>query len=75
MKKWVTEIRAIDPSDGKLKSWQGPHVDANTKEEGEEWCRKNAGYLSILGEFVGEIDWDDVKCKASRWRVLPQLLK
>lgn len=26
MKLWVTEIRAIDPIDGEIKTWAGPNV-------------------------------------------------
>ena len=55
MKLWVTEIRAIEPHTGELLTWGGEYVQAPTLELAREWCRKNKGYLNIIGELVAEI--------------------
>ena len=68
MKRWVTEIRAIDPVDGELKTWGGPNVPGLTFGMAEQYCRENLGYCRVIGELVSEIpckpgthepDWDN----------------
>lgn len=59
---WATQLKAIDPTDGELKSWVGPPISANTIEEAKEYCQQNElGYLEIIGqlELVEEIPYDD----------------
>jgi hypothetical protein len=59
MKKWCTELRAIDPKDGELKTWCGPIVEGLTQGLAEKWCQENGlGYLKIAGELVAEVDWE-----------------
>lgn len=56
IKLWVTEIRAIDPRDGQLKAWGGPHVPGRTIEEAREYCENNSlGYCEVVGELLSEI--------------------
>lgn len=56
---WVTELKAIDPNDGELKTWMGDYVEAPTWELAQEWCDKNKGYLTVVGELVVEILCDE----------------
>lgn len=58
--KWVTEIDAIDPVDGKMKKWHGPVVPGNTEAEAKEYCESHGlGYCSVSGEFVEESEWEE----------------
>lgn len=58
MKLWVTEIRAIDPNDGELKTWAGPHVPGITWRFAEEYCQNHGlGYCKVIGELVAEIEY------------------
>lgn len=56
MPKFTTEIKAIDPLDGELKTYSGQHVEAPSWGLAEQWCRENAGYLKVNGELVAEVD-------------------
>lgn len=68
MKQWVTSIKAIDPQDGQMKLWSGPHVPGIDRSDAERYCQENGlGYCSIDGELIAEIpckegthepDWD-----------------
>ncbi len=59
MKKFTTEIRAIDPLDGELKLWQGPNVESLNWEAAELYCQNNGlGYCKVVGELDEEIGWD-----------------
>lgn len=56
MRMWVTEIQAIDPANGILKSWAGPHVSGINHEDAERYCQKNElGYCRVLGELIADI--------------------
>lgn len=55
MKKWATEIKALDAKTGEMKTWCGDNVDAPTWELAQEWCDKNKGYLKVVGELIAEI--------------------
>lgn len=58
MKKiFLTELRAIDPADGQLKTWAGPEVRAKTMEAAEKYCSENVGYLRVTGEAVPGETW------------------
>lgn len=53
---WVTEIHAIDPVDGILKTWRGPNVLGINYEDAERYCQHNGlGYCKVIGELVAEI--------------------
>ena len=57
MKKWVTEIRAIDPTDGEIKRYSGPWAFGDTLAEAVRYCQENGmGYAMPVGEFVEEVD-------------------
>lgn len=59
MKKFTTEIRAIDPDDNEIKLWQGPHISANDFVAAEKYCQENGlGYCKVIGELVDEIGWN-----------------
>lgn len=55
MRKYTTEIRAFDPLTNEMKLWQGDHIEANSFEEAEEFCKNNKGYLKVTGELIAEI--------------------
>jgi len=53
MKYYATKFQAIDPQDGKLKTWMGNDIPAISWEAAEKYCQKNGlGYLRIIGELV-----------------------
>ncbi len=62
MKVWKTEIRAIDPVDGRIKTWGGIAVMGDTRRSAQENCRLHGhGYLKVteyIGEFVNETEDD-----------------
>jgi hypothetical protein len=47
MNQFTTEIQAIDPSDGELKRWQGPNIEANSFEEAEQICLEKFGFFFL----------------------------
>ena len=52
---FCTELKAVDPRDGKLKNWCGPNVPANSIEEAIEYVTNNCGWLTVTGELISEI--------------------
>lgn len=53
---WVTEIKAIDPNDGVLKSWCGPNVPGINHEDAVRFCQNDGlGYCRVIGELTAEI--------------------
>lgn len=55
-KEFTTTIRAIDPKDGKLKTWSGQRITARSWEEAKKFVQDNGmGYLDVDGEFAAEI--------------------
>lgn len=59
MKIWITEIKAIDPQSGELKTWGGDNVIALSHEDAQQWCNDNKGYLKVIGELIAEIPCKD----------------
>lgn len=57
MKEFTTIIRAVDSTDGQIKSWSGPRIKAKNWNEAERYCKKNLGYCKVDGEFIEEIDF------------------
>lgn len=52
---FVTEIKAIDPIDGELKTWAGPKVPGISFNDAEAYCQNNElGYCKVIGRFIGE---------------------
>lgn len=69
MKLWCTEIKALDPHTGEMKTWCGDNIPAPTWAMAQKWCDENKGYLNVVGELVAEIpckpgtyepDWDNM---------------
>lgn len=59
MRKFTTELRAIDPVDGKIKTWQGPHIDAISFDDAQQYCVNNGlGYLYVTGDLIAEVELD-----------------
>jgi hypothetical protein len=56
MRQWVTEIQAIDPIDGVIKSWAGPNVPGINHDDAVRYCHQNElGYCNVLGQLAAEI--------------------
>jgi len=56
MKKFVTELRAIDPKDGVLKTWCGQHIQVISIKDAQNYCEQHGiGYLKVIGELISEI--------------------
>lgn len=50
MNTYTTIIRAIDPVDGKMKTWCGPKIQAYTWEQASQICQETGlGYCSVDG--------------------------
>ena len=59
MKLFATEIRAIDPVDGNMKTFAGPNVPAISWSFAERYCQDNGlGYCRVIGQLVAEIPFD-----------------
>jgi hypothetical protein len=65
MALFTTTLQAIDPSDGQLKLWQGPHIEAISFNDAQQICNQTErGYLKVEGKlqfettFEGEIILD-----------------
>jgi hypothetical protein len=57
-KIWLTEIKAICPETGVLKTYAGQNIKAISKNLAKQYCQLNGlGYLKIIGELVAEIDY------------------
>lgn len=56
MKTYLTEIKAIDPLDGELKTFGGPNIISLTPKLAEEYLQLNGlGYCKIIGELIMEV--------------------
>ena len=55
MKKWCTEIKALDATSGEMKTWFGDEIEAPSYELAQEWCNNNKAYLKVIGELIAEI--------------------
>ena len=55
MKKWITEIKALDSNTGEMKIWAGDIIEAPTFGMAQKWCDENKGYLKVIGELISEI--------------------
>lgn len=57
MRFFTTELQAIDPADGILKTWQGPHVQAISFDDAKRYCiSEGLGYLRVTGILLKEVD-------------------
>lgn len=56
MKEYVTEVKAISPTDGELKKYCGPNVPGISFSDAQAFCENNGlGYCKVIGELVAEI--------------------
>lgn len=62
MRLWVTEIQALDPHTGEMKTWMGDYVEAPSWELAQQFCDEHKGYLKVTGELIGEVPMDEEKC-------------
>lgn len=54
IKKWSTEILAVDPKTGELTSWFGPIITAISLNDAIRYCNENClGYCKVIGEYFG----------------------
>lgn len=61
MNLYTTTIRAIDPTDGGLKTWSGPKVPGISFSDAEQFCQNNSlGYCKVDGVFIGEVSQEDL---------------
>lgn len=68
---WLTEIRAVDPVDGQMKTWAGPDVPGNSREEAERYCQENGlGYCEVIGSLVLEWEEDRVVAHATELLIM-----
>lgn len=61
MPKFVTQLTAIDTTDGVTKNFLGEYIIANTFEEAEMICKTKKPYLTVIGQLVCEIDSKSLK--------------
>lgn len=53
-KLFATQIRAVDPADGELKTWAGPYIEAYSHADADLIRNKEGlGYCEVVGEVVG----------------------
>ncbi len=43
---------SIHNVNGQLGKWPGPIIEANSREDADEWCRKNTQYLFVEQEVI-----------------------
>lgn len=56
MKTWYTEIKAIDPKDGIVKSWGGDNIKAISLKDAINILNSTGrGYMDVKGELICEI--------------------
>ena len=56
---WLTEIRAIDPWDGEMKTWAGPSIEAPNWSMAEKILQLTGrGYATVIGELVSKKNED-----------------
>lgn len=61
LKKWVTELTAIDSRTGTLTLFAGMEVFSPTRELAEKYCEEHFPYLRVLGECVMEGLVEDIE--------------
>ncbi len=50
---WATQLVAIDPEDGQLKKFQGPHIPGITYDDAKKYIKTaGLGYLVIVGQLI-----------------------
>lgn len=51
---FITELKAIDPLDNVLKSYEGPKIMAYTWLQAEITCERLYPYLTVIGKLIDE---------------------
>lgn len=58
MKTYLTEVLAVSKIDGRVASYAGPRIKANSHEDAEKYCEDNGlGYCKVLGLSIQDIDF------------------
>ena len=53
MNIYLTEIKALDPTTGEMRTWAGPRVPGNSFEDAKAYCQANGlGYCTVVGQLV-----------------------
>jgi hypothetical protein len=56
MDLYYTEIKALSPHTGELKTYIGPKIQAISFEDAQNYCENNGlGYCKVIGICVAEI--------------------
>jgi len=56
LNKYITTIRALDPKDMELKSWDGPIITACSLTEAIRYANNNGlGYCRINGDILVDV--------------------
>lgn len=56
MNYYTTELQAINPLTGELRTFCGPHIPAISWTKAEEFCQEcGFGYLRVTGQLIAEI--------------------
>ncbi len=55
-KIYLTELQAIDNSDGELKLYAGLNIESYTFLEAEEYCKAYYPYLKVIGIWEETIE-------------------
>ena len=57
--KFITQIRAVDPLNGELRTWAGPEINAISWSLAEQYLQNNGlGYCKIVGVLHSEFPED-----------------
>jgi len=58
MRKWCTEIKALDPKTKHLLTWSGPYIEAPSQQLAQQYCDTHGmGYIRVTEYWlVEEID-------------------
>jgi len=59
VKTYLTEYLVLNEV-GRPVGWCGPRIEAETLEQAEQKAEEMNLGLTVLGEFRGEEDWDDM---------------
>jgi len=50
MNSYATEIRALDPISGEMRTFAGPHIEAESEQAANDYCQTNGlGYCLVTG--------------------------
>lgn len=56
MKTYATEIKAVCPKTGDLKTYGGPNVPGISVDTANDYCQNNGlGYCKVLAQLIEEI--------------------